>query len=119
MNKPNATEDIYGWTYRVAEQVRDHIFSSSEEFGGLGEALAENVGPLARALSAADAVSEVFALLNTLRDREASLLAERDEARQLAADLWQGLPTQTKVEIFDRSAGWVPDWVRGPRDRSE
>ena len=59
--------------------------------------------------------SEEWMAIEPLIARESlfeSLTAERDEARQLAADLWASLPTETKVQIFERSSGWVPSWVR-------
>jgi hypothetical protein len=45
-------------------------------------------------------------------DEVARLTHERDEARQLARDLWTSLPTASKVEIFEKSDGWVPAWVK-------
>ncbi|HET7311121.1 MAG TPA: hypothetical protein VFJ17_07325 [Mycobacteriales bacterium] len=54
--------------------------------------------------------------IQALEDEVTTLSGERDEARQLAADLWTGLPTETKVAIFDKSKGWVPEWVRGSRN---
>jgi len=41
-----------------------------------------------------------------------SLTAERDEARVLARDLWTGIPTEVKVQMFDSRGGWLPPWLR-------
>ena len=63
-----------------------------------------------------DAVAEyrqkACAAITAAQDETRQREAERDEARQLARDLWSALSTDTKVQIFERSDGWVPAWVR-------
>ena len=53
-----------------------------------------------------------FRLEIELADPSRDAIAEREEARQLARDLWTALPTESKLAIFEKSDGWVPAWVR-------
>jgi hypothetical protein len=57
--------------------------------------------------------------LGKLRDDLAAQLVtaeeyrqERDEARQLVRDLWVAVPTSVKIQTFEKSQGWLPEWVR-------
>jgi hypothetical protein len=117
-------DEIKKWTDAAMDEVRRILDWDPEESDWFAEALAQT-----------DCLTSLFDRLERVEDLNSSLLAERDsaiaavtaerdsaiaavtaerdEARELAADLWKGLPTETKVEIFEKSEGWVPAWVRG------
>lgn len=43
---------------------------------------------------------------------------EKEEARAMARRLWNALPGEVKVDIFESSEPWLPEWLRPGADQS-
>jgi hypothetical protein len=104
----------------LAEPVTIIVPSSMVDFDDIERRYTELADANFHGQSELDYVLGVQALLDEVIEQgkasaagaTARASADLDEARQLARDLWQMIPTASKLQIFEKSDGWVPAWIR-------